>query len=338
MKDKKTLDAEIQSLKSISADVAFDDLELKQLLTDCPLVEFHTSEYLFQQGKYTFGFYWILKGQVDLTARILSEGPKPIETLHAGDFLGGICYIEHGPCVTSAVARTSVHCLHITPLCFEWLHLHYPNIKYKILQAISIQVCRRLKRVHDQVAAVIAGSDMIPLSFFGRVIHSLTQPKYLSSDQYALHQVVLSSVGLFDRFTEAEKQLLFESVSWIKAPKNCVLIQEEEKSASCFIVLHGAVQSSIMKDNKLAKLSVIGPGALFSGVGCVDKASEFTVNFVTCEAALLLKIPEASLLLFEKERPILWYKLFDLICESLVALGKSINKLDIRLHIETYNR
>ncbi|AHE67148.1 Crp/Fnr family transcriptional regulator [Legionella oakridgensis] len=335
---KAELEAQIKYLQHGVLSHYLSRHELEQMLTHCDIVVFEPNALIIQQGKNTDGFYLIVAGRVDLMARILGKGIQKIETLTVGHFIGAASFIEDAPCATSAVAQEQVECLHITPLYFELLASYFPQTQYKILNAVSVQVCHHLKRIHDKATAFIAHSDMITLSFFGRVIHTLTQPKKLASMSDQEAKTLLQGKPIFQGFTPDDLTVLFAHSTFLEAPKDCILIHEREKNASCFIVLHGAVQSSIMQDNKLAKLSVIGPGSLFASIACVDRNSEFTITFLTCESAVLLKIPEKALNFFEVHHPELWYKLFNLICESLVALSKSINKLDIRLHIEAYNR
>ncbi|WP_133127289.1 Crp/Fnr family transcriptional regulator [Legionella nagasakiensis] len=332
------LEAQIKPLENSVLRHCLTHDELENMVRHCDLIIFEPNEIIIQQGKLIEGFYLIVEGQVNLIARILGESIKKIETLGSGDFIGETCFIEKSPCTTSAVAQERVECLHITSIYFELLATYFPETKYKILKAISIQICRRLKRIHDKASAFISHSDMVTLSLFGRVIHTLTQPKSLGSLHCESNQELLKEKLLFHELTEDDFNVLFTHTIFLEAPKDCILIHEEEKNPSCFVVLHGAVQSSIMQDKKLAKLSVIGPGSLFASIACIDHDSDFTITFMTCEAAVLLKIPEKALDFFALHYPALWYKLFNLICESIVALSKSINKLDIRLHIEAYNR
>ncbi|MCP0914026.1 MULTISPECIES: Crp/Fnr family transcriptional regulator [Legionella] len=335
----REMTAQIDDLKKTILGHYLDVHELEMLLMHCRTITFLPNQVIYQQGKRIDGVYVILAGEVQLIARTMGEGIVNIEDLNSGDFLGELAFIEKGPCSTSARAIGRVTCLLITHTYFELLTAYFPETKYKILRAIGTQVCGRLKQMHDKVTTLIAHSDMVTLSFFGRVLSSLTQPTHLPAVINGEDIQELGKSPLFQAFTKEEMQeLLLEYTQPLEAPKNCILIHENEKNPSCYIIIHGAVQSSIMYANKIAKLSVIGPGALFASVACLDHKSTFTITFITCESALLLKISQENLEFLRKNKPELWYKIFNLICGSLVALGRSINKLDVRLHIEAYNR
>lgn len=314
-----------------------DKNELEMLYAHSKIARFSEKETILKQGEKSEGIYLILEGFVSVIARIMGQGTTPIETLTVGQFFGEISFIENGPNTTSFIAKTPVQCLIINSTYFELLSVYFPGTKYKILKAISEQICGRLKRMHDKTVTFITHSDMTSVSFFGWVVHSLTSPKQINCQDAGIDLAKLQKKSPFNLFTRAEFDILINHSVLLKAPKNCKLIYEGDNT-SLYIVIHGAVQSSITQDNKIAKLSVIGPGTLFSSTSCIEKNSSFTITFITCEQAILFKIPNEELDFFQRNHPELWYKVFNLICGSLVALGKSINKLDIRLNIETYNR
>ncbi|CEK10082.1 Crp/Fnr family transcriptional regulator [Legionella hackeliae] len=343
MVDSGFLDANNAHIKSLLNQLEVSNLgqylnqdELAILIKHSKIINFLPGEVILKQGKQATGIYVIIEGQVTTTARVMGQGITTIESLGPGSFLGEICFIEKIPCPTSAVADAQVRCLLINETYFELLSAYYPEIKYKLLDALSRQVCGRLRRMHDKVTDYMTDSNMISLSFFGKVAYTFNQPKALPLEEN-LRNTLLETPP-FNLFTKDEQQELFNNMELIEASKNCKLIYQGKQQPICYIVIKGAVQSSMVHDNKQAKLSVIGPGTLFAGVACIDNDSSYTVTFSTCEQALLLKITDTSLKHFQEEHPSLWYKLFTLICASLVALEKSIDKLDIRLHIETYNR
>ena len=83
---------------------------------------------------------------------------------------------------------------------------------------------------------------------------------------------------------------------------------------------------------------MIGPVTLFASIACINQDANFTITFTTCEPAILFKLAQEDLDYFQQQQPKLWFKIFELICKSLVELEKSMDKLDIRLNIEKYNR
>ncbi|KTD44816.1 Crp/Fnr family transcriptional regulator [Legionella quateirensis] len=317
---------------------SLDQNEVTLLLKYSHIDSFKSGETFLRQGQKIDGIYLLLEGIVLVNAIIMGQGNTRLETLFPGHFLSTISFIEHSPCHTSYLATDSVLCLFIPNRYFQRLSNDYPETKYKLMHLITGQICARLKTIHDIVTSFISESEMTSLSFFERVLYSLNQPKKLISAERGLDQELLQKSPLFKSFTKEEFDALLNYFELLDAPKNCKLINESDKNASCYLVLYGGIQTCIIQEGKHAKLSVIGPGTLLASIGCIDTASTFNITYITCEQTVLFKLSVTSLQLIKESRPELWYKLFELICGSLTALKKSIDKLNIRLHTETYNR
>lgn len=316
----------------------FNNQEIEMLLSYNKIISFASGETILKQGKKAEGIYIIIDGRVIVTARMLGESIANIEALGPGSFFGEISFIEDIPCATTVTANKPTQCLLITEVYLKLISVYFPETKYKLLNAMVQQVCERIKHIHDKITAFITKSEMITRSFFGEMIHSLTKPARISFDKSGIDINQLKDFSLLKSLNKDEIDELFKDVSLIKANKNWTLIHAGDQSASCYVVIQGAVQSSIVYDNKHAKLSVIGPGTLIASTSCIDSNDIFTITFSTCEQALLLKISKKTLDGFKNSKSQLWYKLFELICKSLIALEKSVDKLDIRLQIEIYNR
>jgi len=313
--------------------------ELEMLISHNKIFSYAPGQMILQQGKYSQGIYLIIRGTVMVTAKLLGEGTSHLETLEHGCFLGEASFIENIPCPTSMIANTDVECIVLTKTYFEFLATYHPEVKYHLFTAIAKQVCGRIRRVHNKIINFMTTSEMTTRPLFGEIIQSLTKPSEITNkEERATELNQLKQFMIFHNYEKAEILELLNHSILLKAPKNCTLIHKGEINASSYIVIHGAVQSSIVHANKVAKLSVIGPATLFTSIACADTDSSYTITFTTCEQSILLKIPETDLNFIKENHAFIWYKLFDLICISLVALEKSVDKLDIRLNIETYNR
>ncbi len=312
--------------------------ELEMMISHNPVMFFQPGETILHQGKYATGIYLIISGTVLVTAKMLGEGITQLETLDHGNFIGEASFIEHIPCPTSMTAQNEVECLFLTKTYIEFLTAYYPEIKYHLYRAISAQVCARIKQVHDKIIKFMSESNMLSRPFFGDIIHSLTKPQEIHQEDISISSQEIHDMYLFQGFSSNEVTELLKHTILLKAGKNCTLIHKGEKNASNYIVIQGAVQTSIVQDNKIAKLSIIGPATLFTSISCEDLALSYTITFTTREETILLKLSDTGLDYIEKNLPTIWYKLYNLICRSLVALEKSVDKLDIRLNVETYNR
>lgn len=328
----------LYSLKHSELSRHLSNDELEGLLFYSKIETFSPGDLILEQGKESDHLYYILSGNVIITAKILSEGNTKLETLGPDNFLGEISYIEKIPCATSVIASNPVQCLLISRDYMELLSEFFPQTKYKIWLILSKQVCDRINKMHDKITAHLSSTNMIQKSLFGDVIQSLNKPTRLNLVESNLTPEMLQKYAIFKRFSLAELDELLKHADLLQTPSNCVLVDIRQAKPSNFIVIQGAVQSSIVHENKAAKLSVIGPGTLFASISCIEHDIDFAITFTTHEEALLLKIGEPGLTYLQHSKPFLWYKLYELVCRSLVVLEKSVDKLDIRLHIENYNR
>lgn len=311
--------------------------ELEMLIAYNEIKIFKSHSIILKQGSFLNGIYLITQGTVTISIRIFGAGIAQIETLGPGQFLGEISFMEDVPCTTSALADTEVQCLFLTKPYYEMISLYYPEVKYKLQTEIAKQVCVRLKKMHDKIIEIIQQTEMKQRSVFSDWINSLTKPEILSTE-HLVKTYHINQLAILKDLTDIEIADFLKHVEYLRVPKHCILIHEAEKKSQCYIILQGAVLSSIVKKNKIAKLSVIGPTTLFASTSCIDSNDEFTITFTTCEKTLLLKINEENIAYFKNYQPKLWYRIFDYICHSVIALEKSVDKLDIRLQVEIYNR
>lgn len=314
------------------------DQEIVKLLALNKILSYETDEIILQQGKDAAGIYLILKGEANVTAKILGEGTATLETLSAGHFFGEISYIEQVPSATSVIAKTSIRCLFIDDTYFHFLSAYHPEIRFRILQSICKQVAKKLITVHDKITGYMTNADMMTISIFSEFVHAITKLTPMSLGEAKVNIQALLKFPAFQHFTAEELPILLKNATLLQGGKHCLLIQKRETKKLCYIVAKGAVQSSIVHDNKIAKLSVIGPATLFASMACVTDEPAFSITFSSCEPVIVFKLTEVDFEHFQKNYPIIWFKLFDLISLSIIALEKSVDKLDIRLKIETYNR
>jgi len=315
-----------------------DPEELAMITSKGATQSFEVGEVILQQGKASKKMYMVIEGCVEITVKIMGEGSTIIEKLGPGKFFGEISFIKGVVSPTSAIANNQVKCLVLDNLFFEMLSAYHPATKYKVLTIVGKQVCERLKKMHDKITDIISNSDMTTISFFGELMQSLTTPNEMTFTEANLSHNFLRKLQAFAAFSQEEVDELFKLGIILKAPKHTTLIHAGEMNSICFVVLQGAVQSSIIYNKKIAKLSVIGPETLFSSSTSVYQGLPFTITFTTCENAILFKLSETAIKSLQANMPLLWYKLFDLIFGSLIALEKSIDKLEVRLNIEIYNR
>lgn len=315
-----------------------EPFELDMLLSYSKVVSFAKDEDILKQGKRNQFLLIILRGTVRVTAKVLGEGFANIAVLDPGNMLGEISLFEKGPAVTSTIAVEPVECLQINYLYFDMLAQVFPQTKYNIERGMIEQIYTRLQSLHAKITKYMLDSNMITKSIFSDVIRTLTSPSQTSLEKSNLSLDYVRNSQFFKTFNEDEFACLMNNAIVLNAAKKCSLIHERETSYAFNIILRGAVQSSIIENNIIAKLSVLGPCEFFCSSSIIKHGSKSLFNYTACERAIVLMIPEKNLGLLQNEHTKIWYKLYSYIYQSFVALERTADALDVRLNSELYNR
>jgi CRP/FNR family cyclic AMP-dependent transcriptional regulator len=311
--------------------------ELGMIIAYCKIVTFAPNEALYVQGGKSEGMYIILDGEATVTMKILGREAINLATLTEGNFVGEVSLIDKSQSPAAVIAKTPLECLLISTTYFDMLSLFYPETRYKITRAILEGVCERIEYLREEIATLMSYAHMIEKSVFSEVINSFTRPEPITFEQVDIDPQHLRTLPFFGGLSEDEYNSLLTYTDLIRAAHNCAIIKEGEKESPFYLVVRGAVQSSITQDNMVAKLSVLGPESIFGASTYVNKLPGF-VTYKTCERAILMKISFSDLELMQKDDITLWYKIMDAICKSFVEIERAADKLLMRLNSELYNR
>lgn len=305
----------------------------------CSIVVFRKSELLFTQGKKNTGMYILLKGNALVVAKILGKNMLNLAKLEEGDFFGEVSLIQKVACAATVIANTEVHCLELTADYFDTLAQFYPEIRYKITQAIIEKACESLSNLYKNIIETIKKSEISKKPFPERNIKKNIEnkPELITFEEANLNKNDFFKSSLFKACTEDELDLLIANSELIKVSKNYTFIKSGEEQSAYYIIIRGAIQLSIIHQKKKAKLAVLSPISIFSSTSNIIKNTNM-INYISCERSILLKISENKMKAIEKNNKALWCKLANSICESFVALEVAANKLIIRLNSELYNR
>lgn len=315
--------------------LSFEELEM--MSSYCHVVSFNEGDLIIQQGKLVNGIYVIIQGSALTTARILGSDVSHLSSIKEGSFVGEISLIKKIPSLTSVMANSKVITLFIPGDYFKLMSMFFSEIKYKLMRAIIDDVCERLISDRPKILSVINNSGFFKGPQFGQTIKKQTKSSKINFADLDFDIKELRKDMIFNFFTDEEFNDLLKLIELIYAPKNCTLISENEASQGCFFLLRGAVQSSIVQENKLVKLSIISPLQFFCGITFVNCNVSSIVNYTTRVRSELILISEPNILKIQTNHISLWYKLFNLIAESFIDLEYAADKLDVRLNSEFYN-
>lgn len=109
------------------------------------------SEALFFEGEVGDNFYLIESGTVSICMEIEGVGVEELASLTNGDFFGEMAMIEDAPRSASVVARDKVSLLFLTKSDFLRLIEENITIANKILKALVLVFCERLRESNDRL-------------------------------------------------------------------------------------------------------------------------------------------------------------------------------------------
>lgn len=305
--------------------------EIDMLVKYSKMVTFADGEVLLRQGKKCDRMYIIIKGKAIVTARILGKDFITFATIEDGNFIGEVNLIEKIPCIASVIANGEMECLQLTATYFDMLYLFFPEIHYKITKAITEEVVLRIKHLYDKITEYIKKSPMEESTLKSTLKLEAIHFKDVQIDEHGLR-----CSNFFNYFNQSEYDELLSAMILIKAESHATIINKDDENTPYFLVLRGAVQSSIIANHVTAKLSVLGPMSFFGSISLIDNSPSI-ITYTTCERCVLLAIKPAQMLRLQNNIQ-LWHKLYYAICMSFIAIERAADKLLIRLNSESYNR
>jgi len=299
---------------------------------------FKQGDFIIKQGQKSHGMYIIIEGKAMVTAKVLGSGSTNLENLTEGSLVGEKTIIDHSPYSISVIALEDVNCLHIPNNYFEMLFYLFPETKYKITELLVKFICESLKNQHANILNRMQKIEITPQSMLGQVIKTFHQPNIITFPETQIKFEDLLKTDIFKTYSGEELDTLFSFADIIHAPKLCTLIRSGESKSSCYIILRGAVQASVVQNNKFAKLHVKGPMSLFCSITYILNDTPALFNYTSCEQAILLRISYEKIQMIKSEKLTLWYKIYDDVAKSFASLIQFADKLEVRLNSETYNR
>lgn len=268
----------------LRASSLFQDLDPEEIAEVARLMRpgsFAAGETLFRQGAPADHAFLLAAGSVAISTRMPGDEQVRLAEVGAGELVGEIALNQRGTRSATATAMTPVCGLVLDSLDFEALRAQYRPAAFKVLLRLSLQLCARLRRVSEGVAATLAeGPDAAPGA-------ATPPPEGQPTRCSAECRRLLPILPFFQGFAAEEiDELAARSLQW-SLPRGHVLFVEGEPAASCFITVRGAVQVSVQRGDERSRLALLGPGRLFGELPLLDGGPRSATAQVREETLLL---------------------------------------------------
>ena len=317
-------------LKNISLLQTLEPIELDYILPFVKSYEFSANTLIIQQGKIGNGMYIIKQGSVQINIRLPGNIENKIASLTEQDFFGEIAFIDGGVTTASVITLNKTHCYFISCDYFKMLQLCAPIIAHKICTAIDQGVSKRLHHINQQLIGRLVDIKKMPYFAKRAKLSKPTLASLTELENRKINSNFLITLGVFKIFNAAELSELFSHMKLRKAARGCIVFDEKDQASAFYIVAQGAVQTMVAKNNKLSKLSVIGPGGIFGLLAYFEKTI-YSATALAREEIVILEFQYAEMKLLQHNNEILFYKWHYVISQTLVMMLRAADKDLIRL-------
>jgi glutaminase len=133
----------------------FSGLAEKELSVLLPLLKrrrYQRSEVIVSAGDQARELFFIARGHVSVTVTLVSGASKRLAAFSAGMAFGEMAILDRAPRSATIVADTDVECDLMDLEEFEGLGKSHPSIKIKLLENLSLGLCRKLRKVNRDIS------------------------------------------------------------------------------------------------------------------------------------------------------------------------------------------
>jgi glutaminase len=115
---------------------------------------YQRGEMIIHAGEEAREMYFIVRGSVSVTISLPSGADKHLATFSAGMAFGEMAVIDGAPRSARIVADSDVECSILTVADFQQLGETHPGIKIKLLEALCLAFCRKLRKSNKQMTVL----------------------------------------------------------------------------------------------------------------------------------------------------------------------------------------
>ncbi len=220
-------------------------------------LEFAAGQVLFEQGAPADAVLFLLCGRVRVGARLPGGSEVVLAEVPAGHVLGELGLLPgHRRSATARalepVSALAIDCADLLALC-----ANYQPASLRLLQRFSRLVAGRLR---DTRAAAAHRLDAEPDPSAAGDARS---PRAGADFDY---RPFLPQLAFFAGYSAADIEAFCDCAEVLSAPRGSVLCRPDGSCDSLFVVIRGAVQTTLCDGSKLSRTGLFGPGQVFGEV------------------------------------------------------------------------
>lgn len=271
-------------LKGIALFSDLDDVELLQVMGCFSLVNVAAGEILYGEGEQATSACFVVDGELEAVTALPGGGEAVVGTIGPGELIGEMALLAGGSRTATVRARIDATAVSVSYAFFQAALNQMSVPAFKILRRIVRKLSTRLEVLEEKIFTAWDCGGYRPSATRGQAGSALAEnaARAPSFD----YQTFLPITPFFEEFEAEEIEQVRARAQVLEIPRDDYLFREGGETDACFIVVRGAVDSSIMRDRRY-QLSVLGPGRLCGGNSIIENKPHRSDGRVRSGALLL---------------------------------------------------
>jgi CRP-like cAMP-binding protein len=221
--------------------------------------------------------------------RLPGGGEAGVATLGPGCVIGEMALLDSGLRSATVVAREPVAGYVLERDGFHMMLAQRNRAAFTIQGRITRTLCRRLRELNARIFACDAPENVAPAADKSRVSPGALQRGRSSFD----YRAFLPVLPMFRAFSTVEVETFAGLTEVLEIGRGQLLFRQGEASATCYVVVRGALEVTGAQAGLRHRIGVLGPGRL-CGVIALVEGRPHSLSAVARERATLLEIGKAA--------------------------------------------
>jgi CRP-like cAMP-binding protein len=242
-----------------------------------------------RQGQPADSAFILESGAVNVMTRLPGGGEAGVATLGPGCVIGEMALLDSGLRSATVVAREPVAGYVLERDGFHMMLAQRNRAAFTIQGRITRTLCRRLRELNARIFACDAPENVAPAADKSRVSPGALQRGRSSFD----YRAFLPVLPMFRAFSTVEVETFAGLTEVLEIGRGQLLFRQGEASATCYVVVRGALEVTGAQAGLRHRIGVLGPGRL-CGVIALVEGRPHSLSAVARERATLLEIGKAA--------------------------------------------
>ncbi len=272
----------------------FDDLqeaELAMIMGCFTEASIAAGETLYVEGDAATDACFLIDGELEALTALPGGGAARVGVIGPGSMIGEMALVAGGTRSATVRAKTQSTILTVSNFFFHAALDQMSAPAFKILRSVIYSLTKRLEELQGRILEqwdCEAYSPPPNASAPERASPEESPDRTHSFD----YRPFLPIIPFFANFTESEIDGVVAHAKVLELPRGDFLYREGAPAASCYILVRGAIEISVIRDRRY-QLSILGPGRLCAANSLIAESGRDS-DARARSAALLLSFDTAA--------------------------------------------